>query len=437
MGGFRLRALIVPLILAIIITGSVYLYLAGTERTGGKLATASVVVAIKAVPAKTVLSADMLATKSIPPDYLLPNAITKMSDAVGKMTVMPVAVGEMLVQGKLDQKGSGGESMAYQIPTGMRAVTVAVNEVVAVAGFPQPGDSVDVYVTLDRPEETRLALENVPILAVANKTDAKGTVDPKALSSMTLCVSPAQATALIHMSEFGRLHLALRPAGERTTGEATSVTTGTLATVLTAERVAEESREYKFAVQVISVNKDALAAAGLAPVAGVTLTELDMNGYNAIRALLGSGQARTLTSSDLSTISRTSVRFAATKQFTLPLSIGGSTVTSWQEYGLSLTIEPVTYNRPYIDLTLHPEVRIVSYKVGASDRNAPEVAINKADSTVRVDQGNVVAIHGLVSADDFKPPAGVTERYVLPDEYAPEEVRLGTAELVILVIPQN
>lgn len=438
MGRFRIRALIPPLLIALVVTGSVYFYLAAAEKTGGKLATAQVVVAVRAIPAKTVLSADMLATKAIPRDFLLPNAVTKVADVVGKMTVMPVAVGEMLVQGKLDQKGEGAASLAYQIPTGTRAVTVAVDEVVAVAGFPQPGDSVDVYVTFDTPEETRLALENIPILAVANRTDAKGTVDPQALSSMTLCVSPAQATALIHMTEFGRIHLALRPAGERTSGEATSVTIGTLATMLASEPVAEMNREYRFSVQAIAVNKDALAAIGLAPATAATVTELDSNGYNAIRALIGSGQARELATSSLSTLSRTPVRFAATEEFTQPMSVGGSVVTSWQEYGLSLTIEPVTYNRPYIDMSIRPEVRIVSDKMSSGDAAAtPEITINAADSTIRVDQGNVIAIHGLVKADDFVPPTGVTERHVLPDAYAPEDVRLGTSELVILVIPQN
>lgn len=437
MGGFRARAIVVPLLIALVVTGSVYYYLNSVEKTGGKLATQQVVVAIKAIPPKTVLTTDMVATKTIPRDYLLPNAITKLEDAVGKMVVVPIAAGEMLVQGKLDQKGGAGAGLAYQIPAGMRAVTVAVNEVVGVAGFPQPGDTVDVYVTFDNPAETRLALENIPILAVANKTDAKGTVDPKALTSMTLCVSPAQATALIHMSEFGRIRLALRPAGERTTGEATSVTTGTLATLLTAERVTELSKEYKFTVQALAIRKDALAAIGVAPAAGATVTELDKNGYNAIRALIGTGQARELVAVSLSTVSRTPVRFAATKQFTLPMAIGGTTVTSWQEYGLSVVIEPVTYNRPYIDLTLRPQVRIVDFKSGPGDARTPEIAINETESTVRVDQGNIVALYGLVKPDDFKLPAGVAERRVLPDEYAPEEVRLGAAELVILVIPQN
>lgn len=86
------------------------------------------------------------------------------------------------------EKVSGPEGRAGLpaiIPPGMRAVTVAVSEVKAVAGFVKPGDRVDVLVTFltrevgngERPERvTKTVLQNALVLAAAQTmTEDTGT----------------------------------------------------------------------------------------------------------------------------------------------------------------------------------------------------------------------------------------------------------------------
>lgn len=441
MGGFRVRYILVPLLLAAIVTGAVYFYLNGSQTTGGRFATTQVVIALKAIPAKTVLSADMLGTKAIPREFLLPNAITDIAEATGKLCLTPLAEGEMIVRGKLDAKATAG-GLAYQIPPGMRALTVAISETIAVAGFPQPGDAVDVLATFSPSQNvdpvTRTILENVPILAVGTKTDAKGTAGSGGLTSMTLCVSSSQAITLTHAAAIGTIKMALRPAGDNSAASAETINTNGLVVVGASQAATvAPAHDYNFTVQVLSIRKDALSSIGLTPATGPATTPLAPATLAQLRTLIGNGSARVLFASDLGTTAGVPVRFAASTQFSVPATVGGTSVMSWQEYGLLLGIEPRGYAKPLIDLTLRPSLRIASFPAASGNQaTVPTINIRDSESTIRIDEGGCVAVRGLVQSEDFKPAAGTAKQLVVPEALAPEEVRLGTSELVIVVIPR-
>jgi pilus assembly protein CpaB len=412
----------------------------GTQGAG-RFATTTVVIALKAVPAKTVLSADMLGTKNIPKEYLLPNAITDITEATGKLCLTPLAEGEMLVKGKLDAKSAAG-GLAYQIPAGMRALTVAISETIAVAGFPQPGDAVDIIATFtpskDADPISRAIIENVPILAVGTKTDAKATTGSGALTSMTLCVSPSQAVTLTHATAMGAIKMALRPAGDHSVASPMTMTTSSLAAIgLSQAGPTAAGRDYAFTVQAVSIRKDALAGLGLAPATGQAVTPLAPAALAQLRTLIGNGMARVLDTADISTTEGSPVRFAAADQFSLPATVGGTTVMSWQEYGLTVSVEPQSYTKPLIDLTVRPSVRIASFPAASGNQsNVPTISVRDSEATVRLDEGGCVAVRGLVLSGDFTLPTGISKLYLLPKDWAVDEIRLGTSELIIMVIPR-
>ncbi len=129
-----------------------------------------------------------------------------------------MAANELILESKLASKESGA-GLPATIPQGMRALSVAVNDVVGVAGFVIPGTMVDVLVTgkvsaggKSGSEEsiTRTILENVRVLAAGQKIEQDREGKPQTVPVITLLVSPEDAGKLAMASTEGKIQLALR-----------------------------------------------------------------------------------------------------------------------------------------------------------------------------------------------------------------------------------
>lgn len=135
------------------------------------------------------------------------------ADVLGRGVVVPIAKGEFILPSKLAAENAGA-GLPSLIPPGMRAVSVRVNEVVAVAGFVIPGTRVDVLLTgnprgTDEPLTTTV-LENVEVLAAGQKLQRSAQGEPQSVPVITLLVSPEDAQKLTMASNEGRIQLALR-----------------------------------------------------------------------------------------------------------------------------------------------------------------------------------------------------------------------------------
>ena len=135
------------------------------------------------------------------------------ADVLGRGVVVPIAKGEFILPSKLAAENAGA-GLPSLIPPGMRAVSVRVNEVVAVAGFVIPGTRVDVLLTgnprgTDEPLTTTV-LENVEVLAAGQKLQRSSQGEPQSVPVITLLVSPEDAQKLTMASNEGRIQLALR-----------------------------------------------------------------------------------------------------------------------------------------------------------------------------------------------------------------------------------
>jgi pilus assembly protein CpaB len=149
----------------------------------------------------------------IPVSDLPPGAPRKRSDVLGHGVIIPINKGEFILPTKLagENAGSGLPSL---IPPGMRAVSVRVNDVVAVAGFVTPGTRVDVLLTGEpgsgSDEETTTVLQNIAVLASGHTLERTATGEAQSTAVITLLVSPDDAQRLTLASQQGKIQLALR-----------------------------------------------------------------------------------------------------------------------------------------------------------------------------------------------------------------------------------
>jgi pilus assembly protein CpaB len=178
------------------------------------LETQQIVVAAEPLQLGSRIDASNLRTISWPAGDSISGSFAKVSDCTGRAVIKPVAENEPILEANLAPTGAGA-GLPATIPEGMRAVSVAVNDVVGVAGFVVPGTTVDVLVTgtvaNGRGENvTRTILEDVPVLAAGQKIQQDRAGKPQTVPVVTLLVSPEDADKLTMASTEGKIQLALR-----------------------------------------------------------------------------------------------------------------------------------------------------------------------------------------------------------------------------------
>jgi pilus assembly protein CpaB len=141
---------------------------------------------------------------------------TRIADCTNRAVITPLAENEPILESKLAAMQSGA-GLPATIPEGMRALSVAVNDVVGVAGFVIPGTMVDVLVTGRVADSghgeqniTRTILENVKVLAAGQKIEQDREGKPQNVPVVTLLVTPDDAARLTMASTEGKIQLSLR-----------------------------------------------------------------------------------------------------------------------------------------------------------------------------------------------------------------------------------
>lgn len=179
----------------------------------------SVVVANEDVLAGTAISAESVRLVSLPTEAIPEGVFDDVNRVSGRIAVTQLRRNEPVLETKLAPTEVTRGGIATLTGQTKRAIAVHVDEVVAVAGFIQPGDHVDVLATLHTNDDksrfvTKIILENVPVLATggnvsdASKNPPTGNADGPHV--MTLEVSPREAEKLTLAASEGRIHLVLR-----------------------------------------------------------------------------------------------------------------------------------------------------------------------------------------------------------------------------------
>ena len=197
---------------------SLYMYRTIQRLSNVKpMATKQIVVADRPIQLGTRLDSTNLRLISWPGDGAIAGSFTRIEDCAGRALLTDMAVNEPVLESKLAPKEAGA-GLPATIPEGMRAVSVAVNEVNGVAGFVIPGTMVDILVTArlsgktSDPDNniTRVILENVRVLAAGQQVEQDREGKPQKVPVVTLLVTPEDATKLTMASTEGKIQLALR-----------------------------------------------------------------------------------------------------------------------------------------------------------------------------------------------------------------------------------
>src|SRR5579862_3312564 len=177
-----------------------------------------IVVAAGPLPLGTRLDASKLRTIPWPAGTPVRGMFTRIQDCTNRAVITDVAENEAILESKLAPVEAGA-GLSATIPQGMRAISVAVNDVVGVAGFVTPGTMVDVLVTGvvgggtqsgNTSNVTRTILENVRVLAAGQKIEQDREGKPQTVPVITLLVAPDDAGKLAMASTQGKIQLALR-----------------------------------------------------------------------------------------------------------------------------------------------------------------------------------------------------------------------------------
>lgn len=208
---------VVSAILALVTTVVVVGYLQTLRRQVTVVApikTEAVVFARTGIAERRIVGAGALEIRQIPAEAVHPQAARRIEDVAGRVAVAPIFADEQVLALKLAPVGVN-VGLAFVLPKDKRAMTIAVNEVVGVAGFVFPGDRVDVVATVhkDKINLTKIVLQDVEVMAIAQKVEQKPGEEPRVTTSATLALTPQQTEALAEIDNNGRVRLALRPHG--------------------------------------------------------------------------------------------------------------------------------------------------------------------------------------------------------------------------------
>jgi len=165
------------------------------------------------------ITKDMVASEQFPKDSIVPDAITNLTDVVGKVAVDRIKIKAQVRASDIGRRGQT-PTYSFSIPPGKRAITISVDEVRGVGSGVKPDDHVDILVTYHdtnmRQETTRMVLQDVPVLWVnQGETDPSGSAGAK--SSITLAVSPEDGELLTAADRTGVLRVMLRPVQDKAT----------------------------------------------------------------------------------------------------------------------------------------------------------------------------------------------------------------------------
>jgi pilus assembly protein CpaB len=209
-----LSVLAMSIVLALVVSAVFYqISMRGARSKTKQTQFRDLVMAAQPLPVGTTVRREELKITKIPLDLFPRGGFSKVEEIIDRPVVSNVLLDEPVLEGRLAARGSG-LGLAPIIPTGMRAVSVRVNDVVGVAGFVLPGMRVDVLVT-GRPPNfngtiTSTALQNIVVLTAGTVLQPESRGQAINTPVVTLLVTPEQAEILTLAGNEGRIQLVLR-----------------------------------------------------------------------------------------------------------------------------------------------------------------------------------------------------------------------------------
>lgn len=189
--------------------------------------TVDIVVAKRELRRGDRIGADTMAVRALPRDVAPGGAVTPATfEAVsGQRVAVPLRAGEPLLASAVASVDA--TPISSRVRPGIRAMTISVDEVNSLSGMLQPGDRIDLLLSVRPPsthgaappEVTRTVMQGVTVMATGRQARAAtGDELPvaRAFTSITVEVDPEQAQRLVVAQRSGKLTAVLRNPEDRT-----------------------------------------------------------------------------------------------------------------------------------------------------------------------------------------------------------------------------
>lgn len=172
----------------------------------------SVVVVKQDVPPRTVLTLEMIEVQEMPAEYIHPMAATKIENALDMISLVPINAGEQLLQTKIADPNTN--YLSYKLKEGHVAYTVPVSDLTGAAGMIRVGDEVHVLGNFTEDvagkDLSQFVLYDIKVIAIGQDMGMNGMAEADAFSSMTVEVTPEQASKLAWSANQGALSFILK-----------------------------------------------------------------------------------------------------------------------------------------------------------------------------------------------------------------------------------
>jgi pilus assembly protein CpaB len=213
---------IAPIVISIIIaiTGSAFIYkwinLKTAPKEVVKVEAEAVPIAVAAVDLQwgTKLKPEMIKTAPFLKESLPEGHFSRTDDLNNRVVIASIKKGEPVVEHRLAPNSIKTGGVSAVLKSGKRAVAVKGDKVMGISGFVNPGNRVDVLVTLRDPktklDKTKVVLENIPVLATGTKIEKNEKGEPAPVDVYTLEVDLEDAEKLSLAASQGKLQFALR-----------------------------------------------------------------------------------------------------------------------------------------------------------------------------------------------------------------------------------
>jgi pilus assembly protein CpaB len=219
MGNWRA---IVPIFLSLVIAtaGSIFLYKwidsQRAPKETVKVESEAVPVAVAAVnlPWGTKLKPEMVKMAPFLKESLPPGYVSGYNAVKDRVVITPIKMNEPVSEHKLAPIDVTTGGVSAILKPGTRAIAVKGDKVIGISGFINPGNRVDVIVTVSDPSnnkvKAKIVLEDLLVLATGTQIQKNEKGEPMPVDVYTLEVTPEQAEKLALVSTQGRLLFALR-----------------------------------------------------------------------------------------------------------------------------------------------------------------------------------------------------------------------------------
>jgi pilus assembly protein CpaB len=174
----------------------------------------SIAVVAVNLPWGTKLSPEMIKSAPYFEESLPPGYYSDLDALTGRVLIASMQRNETILESKLAPTSVTTGGVSAVIKPGMRALAVKGDKVLGISGFINPGNRVDILVTMtDKKRKratTKIVLENIHVLATGKEIQRNDKGDPSPVDVYTLEVTPKEGEKLALAATEGKLHFALR-----------------------------------------------------------------------------------------------------------------------------------------------------------------------------------------------------------------------------------